>query len=385
MKRFILTIIAASLMVAATAQEIGTFRPTQIVSPEITSEGVTFRLRAEYATIVKLQGSWQREPIDMKRGSDLVWSVTVPGLSPDLYSYGFIVDGTAMNDPSNASMQRDGTSYKSIFMVDGSNSSDYAEASKRGNVSYVWYDSPTLGMKRRMAVYTPAGYGENKRTKYPVLYLLHGGGGDEEAWTSMGRAAQIMDNLIEQGRALPMIVVMPNGNANQRCAPIYDIPGAKTWSSANDIKSDLFITSLIKDIIPYIESHYNVYKDKAHRAISGLSMGGGQTLRVNYLYPGYFNYICPLSTGGHPHNQKGTQWAFDDKTLYAYLDKMAKAKITLVWMACGADDPWYDEAKQLDYDLTQHNVWHSFYVTPGGHEWKNWRHYLNMFAPILFK
>lgn len=382
MNRFIIILLTAFISLTAFAQ--GT-RPGSIVSPEITSEGVTFRLKAEYATMVKLQGSWSAEPIDMKRDSDLVWSVTVSGFSSDLYTYNFLVDGTPVNDPSNASLQRDGSSYKSFFMVSGPNSEDFAEAASRGNVSYVWYNSPTLGMKRRMAVYTPAGYGENKKTKYPVLYLLHGGGGDEEAWLEMGRAAQILDNLIAKGKALPMIVVMPNGNADQMCAKVYDVPGAATWTSANDRNSDLFVTSLIKDIIPYVESHYNVYKDKAHRAISGLSMGGGQTLRVNFLYPGYFNYICPLSTGGHPHNQKGTKYAIDDATLYGYLDKMAKAKITLVWMACGSDDPWYEEAKKLDYDLTQHNVWHSFYITPGGHEWANWRHYLNMFAPILFK
>ena len=222
--------------------------------------------------------------------------------------------------------------------------------------------------------------------KYPVLYLLHGGGGDEEAWLSLGRAAQILDNLIAEGKAVPMLIVMPNGNSNQIQSHINDIPGQEASTLAqNNIQSDLYVTSLIKDIIPYIDSHYRTIAKKEGRAISGLSMGGGHTLRTNYLFPGYFNYICPQSTGAHPHNQKTTAYAFDEETLSNYLEGIKKAGYKLFWLGCGDADPWFAEAQDLDKLLTQHGMPHTFYVTGGGHEWKNWRHYLDTFAPLLFK
>jgi enterochelin esterase family protein len=372
------------------AQEIANTRRARIVSPEITAEGITFRMRADYATTVSLSGSWQARGdklIEMTRGQDLVWSVTIPMLDPDLYYYVFNVDGTNVCDPANASLNRDGTTYRNIFIVDGAYSEDFKDAptSVRGNVTAVWYDSPTIGAKRKMMVYTPAGYEADKKTKYPVLYLLHGGGGDEEAWSSMGRATQILDNLIAKGKAVPMLVVMPNGNANQTCAQINDIPGEGSSMLNNDMQSDLYVTSLIKDIIPYIDSHYRTIAKKEGRAISGLSMGGGHTIRTNYLFPGYFNYICPQSTGAHPHNQKNSAYAFDENALSNYLEGIKKAGYKLIWLGCGDVDPWYAEAQEFDKLLTAHGMPHTFYVTGGGHEWKNWRHYLDTFAPLLFK
>lgn len=389
MRKILAVALAAIIGLSpAGAQEIANTRRGPVVSPEVTPQGVTFRIRAEYATNVTLTGSWGTAPIQMKRGNDLVWSVTVPSLGPDLYYYTFNVDGTAVCDPSNTAMQRDGASYRSIFIVDGEGSSDFADAdpSVRGNVSSVWYDSPTLGSRRRMTVYTPAGYESNPKTKYPVLYLLHGGGGDEEAWSSMGRAVQIMDNLIASGKAVPMIVVMPNGNANQACASVGDVPGVKKVSSLpNDIQSDLYVTSLIKDIIPFIEKNYRAIPKKSARAISGLSMGGGHTIRTNYLFPGYFDYICPQSTGAHPHNQKNSAYAFDEQTLDGYLEGIKKAGYKLFWLGCGNADPWFNEAEDFDKLLTAHGMPHTFHVTGGGHEWKNWRHYLDTFAPLLFR
>ena len=371
------------------AQEISNTRRAPVVSPEITSEGITFRLRSPYATVVTLSGSWQtdRTPIAMERGDDLVWSVTVPSLDPDLYYYYLSVDGTTVLDPSNLALQRDGTSLRNIFIVDGDVSSDFkdVEPAKRGNLSSVWYDSPTIGSRRRMMVYTPVGYSQNSKFKYPVLYLLHGGGGDEEAWTSMGRAAQILDNLISSGKCVPMIVVMPNGNANQTCAPVFNVPGQESTALDNEISSDLFVTSIIKDIIPFIEANYNVVKNKDGRAISGLSMGGGHTIRTNYLFPGYFSYICPQSTGAHPHNQKRTQYAFDDEQLDKYLEGIKKAGYKLFWLGCGDSDPWFEEAQEFDRILSSHGMDHVFHVTGGGHEWKNWRNYLDTFLPLLFR
>lgn len=372
----------------ALAQEMANTRRARVISPEITADSVKFHFRAEYATTVTLTGSWQKmgeAPIAMKRDANLVWNVSIAKPEADLYYYYFNADGVATLDPSNSSLQRDGASYRNIFIILGDNSADYMDCPEKGNVSAVWYDSPTIGAKRRMLVYTPYGYNPQAKKKYPVLYLLHGGGGDEEAWTSLGRAAQIIDNLIAKGKAVPMLVVMPNGNANQVNANIYNVPGQPSSMLNNDIQSDMYVTSLIKDVIPFIESHYAVIPKKEARAISGLSMGGGHTLRTNYLFPGYFSYICPQSTGAHPHNQKNSAYAFDEGTLSNYLEGIKKAGYKLFWLGCGDVDPWYPEAQEFDRLLTQHGMPHTFYVTGGGHEWKNWRHYLDTFAPLLFK
>ncbi|MBQ6604157.1 MAG: esterase [Tidjanibacter sp.] len=383
-RRLLTSVIALLVSLTVSAQEIGNFRAARVVSPELTEEGITFRLRADYATQVSLSVAWQPGQVAMRRGADLVWSVTLPTPDPDLYSYNFVVDGSTVLDPSNPAMQRDGTTYRNILIVDGPYSAHYKDAPVRGNLSYVWYDSPTIGAERRMAVYTPAGYDESKK-KYPVLYLLHGGGGDEEAWSSMGRATQIIDNLIAEGLAEPMIVVMPNGNASQIEAPIYTTPGVAAKGTPHEISSDLYVTSLIKDIIPYIDSHYRTIARPEGRAISGLSMGGGHTIRTNYLFPGYFDYICPLSTGAHPHNQKNTPYAFDEQTLDGYLEGIKKAGYKLFWLACGSADPWFAEAEEFDRLLTEKGMEHTYYVTGGGHTWTNWRHYLDTYARLLFK
>ncbi|MBP5171169.1 MAG: esterase, partial [Bacteroidales bacterium] len=183
--------------VAMQAQELANFgRGPQIVSPDIQGDSVTFNLKADYATIVKFSGSWLNGgPVDMKRGANNVWSIKLPCPRPEIHTYNFIVDGVAMNDPQNILVQRDGTRYLNMLIVPGERSENYYEANQHGSVTTRWYDSPSLGYSRRMVVYTPYGY-EKSKAKLPVLYLLHGGGGDEEAWTSMGRAAQILDNLI---------------------------------------------------------------------------------------------------------------------------------------------------------------------------------------------
>ena len=191
--------ICASLLLTAgamSAQELANFnfggRGARVVSPEIQGDSVTFRLRADYATLVRLSGSWMTTPgVDMRRVENNVWEYKCPLPSPEIYTYNFIVDGVAVNDPLNIQVQRDGTRFLNMLIVPGKRTENYGEANHRGTVKYMWYDSQSLGLNRRMVVYTPYGYENNPKQKYPVLYLLHGGGGDEEAWTSMGRAAQI--------------------------------------------------------------------------------------------------------------------------------------------------------------------------------------------------
>ena len=297
----ILSVIATLCMVAGAlhAQELANFnfggRGRPVVSPEIQGDSVTFRLKADYATIVKLSGSWMSNPsggtIDMTRGENNVWEVKVALPSPEIYTYNFVVDGVSVNDPQNVLVQRDGTRYLSMLLVDGERSENYKEAAHRGTVSHPWYDSKTLGLNRRLTVYTPYGYENNPKKKYPVLYLLHGGGGDEEAWISMGRAAQILDNLIEKGLAEPMIVVMPNGNPGQQAAQTLNLPNSDV-DFRNPANANAYVKSLVTEIIPFIEKNFRAIPNRSSRAIAGLSMGGGHTTSATILYPGVFDYIC---------------------------------------------------------------------------------------------
>ena len=378
MKKILLIIAGLAMLTAsAGAQELRNFNfggARQIVSPEIAGDSTTFRLSADYATVVTLYGSWlpgYGDRIPMVKGEGGVWSVTIETPDPEIYTYNFFVDGVSVNDPQNYMVQRDGVRYLNMLMVPGERSENYFESSQRGTVSYKWYDSELLGLNRRLTVYTPYGY-ETSKAKYPVLYLLHGGGGDEEAWTSMGRAAQILDNLIEKGLAEPMIVVMPNGNAGQQAActmglSVKEFP--RTEANAN-----LYVTSLVKEIIPYIEKNYRVIAKPEARAIAGLSMGGGHTISATTLFPGTFDYICPMSCG-----------VSESDHLDADLQGIKKAGYKLYWIGCGTADFAMPGSEVLDEALTRNGMEHTFFTSDGGHEWKNWRLYLNTFARLLFK
>ena len=375
------TVLAAALLFAgaASAQEIANFnRGQQVVSPEVTADGITFRLAADYATVVTLSGNWMdytAAPIPMTKGPGGVWEVTIPSLEPEIYTYNFNVDGVAVNDPVNFKVQRDGTRFLNMVFVPGARSEVYNEAKHRGTLTTMWYDSALLGINRRMIVYTPYGYDnpKNKKVKYPVLYLLHGGGGDEEAWSSMGRAAEIMDNLIERGEAVPMIVVMPNGNPNPQAAPTLGIETTDV-NYRDPAFANAYVNSLVTEIIPFVESHFRVIAKPSSRAISGLSMGGGHTLSASQLYPSVFDYICPLSISSQ-----------DTPEIRAQLRAIKNDGYRLYWVGVGNTDFLYEGAQTLDKILTEEGLQHTFYVSEGGHEWKNWRLYLQTFAKLLFK
>ena len=381
MKRIIIAL--ASLVMAATAlsaQELTNFSfwgQKPVVSPEIQNDSVTFRLKADYATVVKLSGSWMPNPwggtIDMTRGENNVWEVTIPLPEPEIYTYNFVADGVSVNDPQNVMVQRDGSRYLNMLLVDGERTENYKPAEKRGTVSHPWYDSKILGINRRLTVYTPYGYEANPKAKYPVLYLLHGAGGDEEAWSSMGRTAQILDNLIAKGLAQPMIVVMPNGNPNQQAAQTFGLPTTE-YDWRDPANRNLYVQSLVEEIVPFIEKNYRTVAKKSHRAIAGLSMGGGHTIAASGMYPNAFDYICPLSMGA-----KRTE------ELDAQLQGIKKAGYKLYWLACGNTDFLFENANELDEALTANGLEHTYFVSEGGHVWANWRLYLNTFAPLLFK
>ena len=388
MKKVLSVIASICLMaVAMNAQELANFQRGggRVVSPDIQGDSVTFRMSAPYATYVKLSGSWMPNPyggtIDMRRNANNVWEVKIPLPEPEIYTYNFVVDGVSVNDPQNIQVQRDGSRFLNMLIVPGKRTENYVEANKRGTVSHPWYDSKVLGINRRLTVYTPYGYEANPKKKYPVLYLLHGAGGDEEAWSSMGRAAQILDNLIEKGLAEPMIVVMPNGNGNQQAAQTLNIPTAPQQFDRNAMQNmpeaqrnramNGYVVSLCEEIVPFIEKNYRVIAKPEARAIAGLSMGGGHTITASNLYPQMFDYICPLSAAGSATPEQ--------------VATLKKAGVKLYFLACGDADFLFEGSKTLDKTLTEQGLEHIFYVSDGGHVWANWRLYLNTFAPMLFK
>lgn len=374
-KKLLFSMFCFCLALGAFAQELANFRTAAVVSPEIGDNTVTFRIAAPEAKLVRLYGSWMSDAsssTNMIKDENGVWSVTINRPAPELYTYNFIVDGLTVNDAANVLMQRDGTRYLSVLLLPGELTENYFEANKHGDLTKVWYYSPTIGMERRMYVYTPYGYTKSNES-YPVLYLLHGGGGDEDAWSTMGRAVQILDNLIEKGLAVPMICVMPNGNATQSAARTQ-LMGEKSLDRNDPNTANLYEKSLVQDIIPYIEKNYRVIADADHRAVSGLSMGGGHTLNVTQLFPGTFNYILPLSMG------TGTGQEVEQQLL-----KVKNAGYKLYWIGCGTSDFVWQSAQNLDANLTKLGMQHTFYVTDGGHTWSNWRKYLNTFAQLLFK
>ncbi|MDM7995096.1 MAG: alpha/beta hydrolase-fold protein [Acidobacteriota bacterium] len=358
--------------------------PAGPLSPEVlTDNRVIFRLAAPKAAEVVLNGDWPKgRDVRMTRDDQGIWSVTVGPIDPESWGYTFSVDGVRMLDPQNPNTKRDGVRYASILLISGPESALYEHKDvPHGTVSMVWYESPTLKMMRRMYVYTPPGY-ETSRKKYPVLYLLHGGGGDEDAWVTLGRANWILDNLIAREKAKEMIVVMPNGNATQimatgsgpvsgQAAPQSGVRGAAPSPAAN-----LFPESLVKDIVPFIEERYRVVADKKSRAIAGLSMGGGHTMTVTAKYPSAFHYIGVWSAGSRQPEEE----------LLNQLTAIQMGGARLYYVGCGVDDQLaHAGSTRLVSLLKKLDMRYKFRESPGGHSWFNWRLYLSDFLPLLFR
>jgi len=398
MKKHLFTSIAViGLMVSlpSFAQEVG--QVEKLVSPEISaSNDVTFRLKAPLASSVKLSGNWMpmvanangqgtsRQLVDLVKDQNGVWSTQVKALAPELYGYTFIVDGVTTLDPANLKVARDGTfRTESLLYVSGPASELYwAKTGPKGSVHQIWYDSKTLNLTRRMQVYTPPGYEDSKET-YPVLYLLHGGGGDEEAWPTLGVAANILDNLINAGKAKPMIVVMTNGNPGQAAANVVTPAIPASSLPVGGMGSMLFEKSLVADVIPYIENHFRAKKNKESRALTGLSMGGLQTMNTSFEHPSLFNYIGVMSMGFADMSRFGIK--LDVSKRDQQIEDLKKAKPALYWIACGKDDFLYDSVVTMRKELDKHTFPYQYRESAGGHTWTNWRVYLSEFAGMIFK
>lgn len=355
----------------------------QIVSPQINQDGtVTFRLSAPRAQKVEIQGDFVQRRAEMKQENG-VWTYTTGDLAPELYSYKFVVDGIELLDPSNLERSRDVRSFMNTFIIskqEGDAGYLYAPHDvPHGNVSQVWYDSPTLGINRRMTIYTPAGY-ESGNKKYPIMYLLHGAGGDEEAWITLGRTAQIMDNLIALGKAEPMIVVMPNGNAGQKASPSFQV-GPEGRAKASYQES-------FPDIMNYMQKNYRLKGGAANTAICGLSMGGGHSFSISMMNPGTFGYIglysAAVSMGGRGSQAIDANLP-DDAPAAKQLKALFDAKPKLYWIGIGKTDFLYDQNKNLRSYLDKKSYPYEYFENEDGHIWKNWRIYLSIFAQKLFK
>lgn len=375
------------------AQEIA--QNTALVSPEVSdSNTVTFRINAPKAEVVKLTGNWlptvsdgnggfTQEMVSLKKGGDGIWSATVPEMAPELYAYAFMVDGVRTLDPANKQLVRDGRfSTASVLYVPGEASNLYwARTGPKGSLHEVWYESPTLELTRRMFVYTPPGY-EDNNTAYPVLYLLHGGGGDEEAWPTLGAANNIMDNLINAGKAQPMLVVMTNGNPGQAAAFTVSPPIETPNAGVGDMASMQFEKSLVQDVIPYIEAHYRVKTGKENRALTGLSMGGLQTMNTSFENPELFDYLGVMSMGFADLSRFGIH--IDHSKRQEQILSLKAAAPKLYWIACGKDDFLYESVVTMRSKLDELGFPYVYRESPGGHTWTNWRIYLSEFAPMLF-
>ncbi len=367
MRRAALPVLAAALSVAWAQQ------PQPILSPEVHPDRtVTFRFRAPNAQEVFLAREGAPR-LAMQKDGQGVWSVTTAPLEPDLYGYTFAADGVSLIDPSNPRMKPNLLNTSSAVHVPGPASLPWElNAVPRGAVHRHYYKSTIVGDERDFYVYTPPGYDPSAKKLYPVLYLLHGYSDDARAWTEVGRAHVVLDNLIAQGKAKPMLVVMPLGYG----ALEYVARGGTRDPGLRQRSFDRFRDALFTEMLPEVEKTYRVAKDRSARAIAGLSMGGAQSLYFGLNAPDRFAWIGAFSSGGIPT---------DLAAAFPALDSKVSARLRLLWIACGVDDRLIDSNRKFRDFLNSKEVRHVWTETPGAHTWMVWRRYLAELAPLLFQ
>ena len=403
MKKLVIAIAALCIGLGAHAQQALWGGPS-VESPVINADGtVTFRFQAPKAIKVEVTGDFlptEKMEVEfngnkmtfdapgareLKEGQGGVWEYTTDfAVAPDMYNYTFRVDGVSQIDPHNMWVNRDVASLTSVLLVPapGERSDLYAiHKVPHGTVSKVWYNSPTAGFDRRLTVYTPAGY-ETSKAKYPVLYVLHGIGGDEDAWVTQGRASQILDNLIARGEAKPMIVVFTNGNIACEAAPLENADGYVNPTMSLPKTMEGTFETAFPEIVKFIDGRYRTIAKKQSRAVCGLSMGGFHTLNLSINYPDMFNYSGMFSAAIGVSDPTVSPMYMDfDKKLDTYFAK----KPALLWIGCGNTDFLYQANLDFMKKLDQNGFKYTFMETDGGHIWKNWRIYLTEFVPLIFK
>lgn len=388
-------------MAAQAQQNLNWGQGPQVASPDVHADNsVTFNLIAPEAQKVQITGDflppkkveYGGNTYEMPGVADLVkndkgvWTLTTEPLQPELYTYNMLVDGVKIIDPLNVYNIRDINNLFSVLLIGGNQRADLYKVNKvaHGTVSKIWYESPTAGLTRRLTVYTPAGY-ETSGKEYPVLYLLHGIGGDENAWSELGRAAQIMDNLIAQGKAEPMLVVMTNGNISQEACPGETSEGFRVPTMMLPKTMEGSFETAFPDVVKFVEKTFRVKKDKAHRAIAGLSMGGCHSLFISINYPDLFDYVGLFSAAvdRQQNNQEGYPNIYADRN--QKIDRLFSKHPKLFWIGIGKTDFLIQSNNDLRAYLDSKNHKYTYLETEGGHIWRNWRIYLSEFTPLLFK
>ena len=337
-----------------------------IVSPQVEQDRrVTFRLRAPDAQAVGLSVQFAQGTQPMTKDANGIWSVTVGPAEPEIYEYNFVVDGLQTADPANSWLKFWGGAARNLVLVPGQPPMFFEQQPvPHGTVHIHKYASKSLGITRGLYVYTPPGYEENLQAKYPVLYLFHGMGDTEDAWTVVGRANLIVDNLLAAGKAKPLVIVMPYGHTPSAPA---DVRGLGNYSA--------FEKDLIEDVIPYVQKSYRVSTEQKDRAIAGLSMGGGQSLTIGLGNLNLFGWLGAYSSAV-PRDPSLDKLLAEPKTI--------NDKLRLFWIGCGRSDFLFQANQKFLERLNTEEIKHIAHITDGAHEWRLWRIYLNEFVPLLF-
>jgi enterochelin esterase-like enzyme len=344
-------------------------------SPEILPDDqVIFRYYAPAAGSVELRGEFLPEPVKLARDSTGIWSVTTGPVKPDIYPYSFLVDGVPAADPNNPLTFPNERFKRSLVDIPGDPPLLHSlQDVPHGTVSYRYYHSASLGLIRPLVIYTPPGYEEKSRERYPVLYLIHGMTDTEETWTKVGRANLILDNLISAGKAVPMIIVMPYAN------PYPDLLKKDPATQVNLLDDDVFTRELLKEIIPFIEKNYRVKSDAVSRAIAGFSLGGRQSLAAGLGHPEVFSWVFAYSPAIW-------QREFDDNFADRYASpETLNSRLKMLWLSCGTDEGLYQSVQAFLELLDRKDIKHKAFLTGGGHTWMNCRAYLEETARLLFK
>jgi len=360
-----------------------------VVSPEgNTDKSVTLRYRAPNAKEVTLIGELDGKTYPMTKNESGIWEAKIGPLAPDVYNYQFNVDGIVTMDPTNPSVKLGFGAFPpaSMFEIPGDEFDDARDV-PHGTVRVETYHSKSLGVPRTLWIYTPPGY-EQGNTRYPVFYLLHGAGNIDSSWMLTGRANYIMDNLIAEGKAKPMIIVNPLGYARMGIGtgPERPVTGAAPPGAAapagggpgGAAGGGAFGKDVLEDVIPFVEAKFRALKDPANRALGGLSMGGGQTVAIGFPNTKLFSHLVVMSAGAGQNPEQTYADFFKNP------DTVNK-QLKLLWLSVGKDDFALNGSKALDEALTKNNIKHTFVVTEGRHEWVIWRHALRDVAPLMFK
>jgi enterochelin esterase-like enzyme len=393
-------LVSVSLLVASVcvAQDAGDFTPASTnvwgaQYPRVASDGrVEIRVRAAEATKVRLN-FWSGPKIDMTKQADGFWSVITPPLVPGLHCYTLVIDGAEVSDPGSQAFFGGGKHASAVEVPEPGSTYYSIQDVPHGQVREVWYFSKVTGSWRHALVYTPPGYDEQTKARYPVLYLQHGGGEDETGWVRQGRANFILDNLIAEGRAKPMIVVMAYGYARRAGQPApganRPAPGSPEAMKAMQEMASAFEDDVTEALIPFIDKTFRTIPDRGHRAMAGLSMGGMQTFHVTLNNLDLFSHIGGFSGAGGPMVLGGRP--LDPKTDYngVFADPAAFAKkVPVLWLGVGTAEPerFRDGIRRLHTSLNDAKIAHVYVESQGtDHEWQTWRRNLHDFAPRLFR